>query len=944
MSKKDISDANNSNLTILESILNGMDAYVYVTDSDTDEMLFINDKMREHFNFTDELEHTTCWQVLQDGMTERCPFCPMYHLRDHPDETVVWEEHNTVTKRHYRNSDKLIKWWDGRLVHMQHSVDITEIKEAAEAVEQQLAQQEIMSKISQSFITGANDEETLAATLHTIGQFMNCSRILLSFFNENTINLTVTHVWSEDSGGEQYIGLTAPYHPGVRLFDIITTTQKSVPSSPEELPTHYGAIDAGVKSFLSTPIYLKEKLIGLISFDSKEEARHWNRSNRHMASFLSSVFADVYNRKLTEARLTYMRTLIERTKQPIVYTTRTGEVAYYNAATHNAFGYTEEELLAGGLELLFSPEGYANLMTEVWPTAFANGSSEVDLHLRHKDGSEKIYSFLGVVIETQVEEPQLAAIGMDITDLVSTKEAAETANHAKSEFLARMSHEIRTPMNAIIGMTNIAQDSDDPERKRYCLDKISSASKHLLGVINDILDMSKIEANKFEISTSEFDFERMLINITNMVTFRMDEKKHNFVICFDPSIPYYVIGDEQRIAQVVVNLLSNAVKFTPEHGTITLEVKVMEMDNANIRLQFEVSDTGIGISPAQQGKLFTSFEQADGSISRQFGGTGLGLAISKRIVELMGGQIGIESEIGIGTKVIFDIVAEQGTHKEHRTLSRKIDRDKLRILAVDDSTATREYFQHLMARLSLECGVAESGLEALAMIDSAKTEGRPYNFFFVDWLMPEMDGITLAAQIKERMPDESVIFMISAARWSDIESQATAVGVDGFIPKPLFPSVLVDCVNTYLGAVSAADRTAAAELKCYDFSGCRLLLVEDVDVNREIVMALLEDTKIEIDIAENGIEAIEKFTANGDQYNLIFMDVHMPLMGGYEATRNIRACGHPAALDIPIIAMTANAFKEDIERCLASGMNDHIPKPIDGSYMLDKMKLWMKKH
>jgi len=626
-----------------------------------------------------------------------------------------------------------------------------------------------------------------------------------------------------------------------------------------------------------------------------------------------------------------------------VYTTQAGEVVYYNAATHNAYGYTEEELQADGLGLFFNEENYNILQNEVWPTAFEHGSSEVELHLKHKDGSERVYSFLGVVIQSQMEEPQLAAIGMDITDLVNAKEAAEAANKAKSEFLARMSHEIRTPMNAIIGMTNIAQDSDDPARKKYCLEKISNASKHLLGVINDILDMSKIEANKFEISTVEFDFEKMLMNITNMVSFRMDEKKHNFVIRFDPSIPYHVIGDEQHIAQVVVNLLSNAVKFTPEYGTITLEVQVVEADSENIRLRFEVSDTGIGITLEQQKRLFTSFEQADGSISRQFGGTGLGLAISKRIVELMGGQIGIESEFGHGTKVIFDIVVGQGSHKERKIISKKIDRDKLRILAVDDSAATREYFAHLMARLKIDCSVAESGQEALAMIDEEKEGGAPYNFFFVDWMMPEMDGIELAAKIKERMPTESIIFMISAARWSDIESEATEIGVDGFIPKPLFPSVLVDCVNSCLGAVTKEERLAASAQDTYDFAEYQLLLVEDVDLNREIVAALLEDTKIKIDIAENGVQAVEKFAMNGDNYDLIFMDVHMPIMGGYEATRAIRKSGSPKAQTVPIIAMTANAFKEDIERCLESGMDDHIPKPIDGGFMLSKMKMWLRK-
>jgi len=934
------------NISVLESILNGMDAYVYVTDPDTDEILFINDKMHEHFDFGEgSIDGVKCYHVLQEGFTERCSFCPMHRLAVHPEETVVWEEHNTVTKRFYRNSDKLIKWKNGRLVHMQHSVDITEIKEAAAAVDRQLAQQELMSKISQRFILGENEEEMLAAALRMVGEFKGYARVLLALLDKEKNALHAESVWMAAGDSERHARSCRVLMRGEPLFEALLTGRgTSVVNDRALAAAHSTGEGISVRSFLYTPLYLREELIGVLTFDVEGDYV-WKSSDKHMAEFLCGVLADVYDRRHTDAMLTKMRTLIEGTSQPVVYITPHEEVAYYNAATYEALGYTEEELLAGGLEMMFGHETYERIRTEVWPSAFRKNVKviEMELPLIHKTLGLRVYSFLGMVIKVKGEEPQLATIGMDVTDLVGAKEAAETANKAKSEFLARMSHEIRTPMNAIIGMTNIAQDSADTERKDYCLDKISSASKHLLGVINDILDMSKIEANKFEISASEFDFEKMLMNITNMVAFRMDEKRHNFVIDFDPSIPHYVVGDEQRIAQVVVNLLSNAVKFTPESGTISLRIQRVHTDAEDLHLWFTVTDSGIGITPEQKSKLFTSFEQADGSISRRFGGTGLGLAISKRIVELMGGEIGIESELGRGTKVMFNIIARQGKSRESTVLSKKIDKNNLRVLAVDDSAATREYFNHLMTRLKITYGVAASAKSALAMIEEADAAGMPYNFFFLDWMMPEMDGVELAALIKDRMPTDAVVIMISAARWSEMESQATAVGVDGFIPKPLFPSALINCINTCLGAVSEEEKRASAEQKNFDFTGYRLLLVEDVDINREIVAALLEETHIGIDIAENGIEAVEKFNTFGDKYDLIFMDIHMPLMGGYEATRNIRGSALPAAATVPIIAMTANAFREDIERCLASGMNDHISKPIDGDYMLEKMKFWLRK-
>jgi signal transduction histidine kinase/CheY-like chemotaxis protein len=383
------------------------------------------------------------------------------------------------------------------------------------------------------------------------------------------------------------------------------------------------------------------------------------------------------------------------------------------------------------------------------------------------------------------------------------KEAAqaEAASSTKSSFLANMSHEMRTPMNAIIGMTSIARSEKSVERKDYCLGKIHDASVYLLGVINDILDMSKIEAGKFEISRAKFDFRKMIQRTVSVINFRALEKNQSLDTRVGENIPNTLIGDDIRISQVISNLLSNAVKFTPANGSINLDARLVKQEGDVCTLQIEVADTGIGISPEQQSKLFMPFAQADNSISRKYGGTGLGLAISKRIIEMMDGVLWVESELNNGSKFYFTFDAETA--------------------AEDDAGA--------------------SGSEDEAELQNV-------------------------------------------------------------------------------------------------FEGARILLAEDVELNREIIITVLEQAKVEVECAENGEEALKLFSEAPGRYDMIFMDVQMPVMDGYEATRRIRAHNAPEAKRIPIIAMTANIFKEDIERCIASGMNGHIGKPLDFDKVFDKLR------
>ncbi|MDR1804100.1 MAG: response regulator [Treponema sp.] len=516
------------------------------------------------------------------------------------------------------------------------------------------------------------------------------------------------------------------------------------------------------------------------------------------------------------------------------------------------------------------------------------------------------------------------------------KNKADRESRHKSAFLANMSHEIRTPMNAIIGMTTIGKTADTIERKDYCFNKIEDASNHLLGVINDILDMSKIEANKFDLAPTEFNFEKMLQRVVNVVNFRVDERHQKFTVHIDKKIPRFMIGDDQRIAQVITNLLGNAIKFTPEYGSIILDTRFMGEEDGLCNLQISVSDTGIGLSEEQKKRIFLSFEQAESSTTRKYGGTGLGLAISRSIVEMMGGSIWVDSKVNSGSTFTFTIQIKRGNQVYEGLLEPGINLNNVRVMAVDDDRDILDYFAEISESFGLSCcDTALSGEEALGLV----VRNGDYHIYFVDWKMPVMDGIQLAAELKKRATSKSVVIMISAGEWTTIESEAVKAGVDKFLSKPLFPSDIMDVIKECM----SLGREQKGEANNIDgiFAGRYILLVEDVDINREIVQTLLEPTQIGIDCAENGAVAVRMFTEAPGKYDIILMDVQMPEMDGYEATRQIRAMKNPAAKVVKIIAMTANVFRDDVERCLDAGMDNHIGKPVDFHEVVEKLKAYM---
>ncbi|WP_428898364.1 Signal transduction histidine kinase [Parelusimicrobium proximum] len=520
-------------------------------------------------------------------------------------------------------------------------------------------------------------------------------------------------------------------------------------------------------------------------------------------------------------------------------------------------------------------------------------------------------------LEQKIEE-RTQELTLATEESKKAKQKAEEASRAKSDFLASMSHEIRTPINAIMGMTSIGRMSKDIDKKDYCFDKIETASSHLLGIINDILDMSKIEANKLELSLSKFDFEKMLSKIAGVFKIKIDEKKQNLTVKIDDGIPRFILSDEQRLSQVIFNLLSNAIKFTPERGNISVHAGKEGEENGIVSLRIDVRDSGIGISEEQQSSLFRSFQQADNSISRKFGGTGLGLAISRNIIEMLGGKIWVESEKGRGSVFSFVFKTKEVAVKHDK---QEIKNKNARILFADNSEAGRESFATISRTLSISPDIAKTKEDALSLLSN-----KEYDIIFVDSnSIAPSDAASLVKAFISKNPGGLIVCVGLGEETDELRSIAPHTK---FIDKPLFPSSVAEAVNMFVPGknISALPKQ---EEKTASIKGKHVLLVEDVEINREIFVSLLEDTGIIIDSAEDGLSAIEKFKADPGKYNIIFMDIHMPGIDGYETTRRLRALDMPAAKKVPIIAMTANVFKEDIEKSIASGMNEHLGKPIN---------------
>lgn len=546
-----------------------------------------------------------------------------------------------------------------------------------------------------------------------------------------------------------------------------------------------------------------------------------------------------------------------------------------------------------------------------------------------------------------------------IREVRSAWEEAEAANRAKREFLANMSHEIRTPMNAVIGLTRLALRTPLTVRQSDYLNKIRISAQTLLGIINDVLDFSKIEAGKLEIESADFRLDSVMEGISDMLGARAAEKGIELIFSIGEDVPLALVGDPLRLGQILINLAANAIKFTHEGAVLVKTERDAQSgpeggaDPYNrTRIRFSVTDTGIGILPDELPKLFNSFTQADGSTTRMYGGTGLGLSICRRLVQLMGGEILVESMPGKGSTFSFIVeLGRQGAEKEFRMVAPP-ELTGMRVLVVDDNEAAREFLKELLNSLSFDTACVGSGEEALGELRKAAVASKPYQLVIMDWSMPGMDGTEASRLIREDelLSPEPIIIMVSAFGREEIMDQADKVGVNAFLLKPLNQSLLFDTIMQVFGCEPCAkpaggESPVALEIEAVQkIRGARVLLVEDNSINRQVATEILAGSGLIVEEALNGAEAVDavrrSFEEGATPFEAVLMDVQMPKMDGYEASRIIRA--DPRSSGLPIIAMTAHAMKGDREKCMQAGMNGYVPKPVDPEQLVSTLAAWIK--
>jgi len=673
-----------------------------------------------------------------------------------------------------------------------------------------------------------------------------------------------------------------------------------------------------------------------------------------LREYAEQLEASVSEQSFAEDRV---RQILESTGEGLYGLDNEGRITFVNHAASQILGYEPEELTGKNAHILFhhtKPDGshYSADECPILATLTKGVAAHNDDEMFwHKDTRPFPVEYMATPIRKGDWVVGAVVSFKDISErkhiereLQKSMATAEAANRAKSDFLSNMSHEIRTPVNGIIGMAYLALKTGLNPKQRDYLDKIHRSSQHLIGVINDILDFSKIEAGKLEIEAVDFELRQMLNNVANQIADKAAEKKIELIFDIDSTLPPCLHGDPLRLSQILINYAGNAVKFTRQ-GEVVIRARLMEEAEGDLLVRFEVQDTGIGMNEEAKAKLFQSFQQADTSTTRKYGGTGLGLSISKQLAELMGGAVGVESEPGEGSTFWCTVRIGKGAAMAAEPALPLPYLHNLRILAVDDHPHARQIITEMLGHMGLRADGAESGEQGLSMAAAADSEGDPYGLVILDWRMPGMDGIETARRLADlKLVRPPARIMVTAYGTEVVLKDAENVGIIQVVAKPLMPSILLDAIRQAMSN-SPAGETMAQEATALppgleSINGTRILLVEDNAFNQQVAVEILEGVGATVCVANNGYEALELLSQ--EYFDCILMDMQMPDMDGIETTQRIRA--NPALPGKKIIAMTANASREDREKCLAAGMDDFISKPFEPEHLYAMLAKWMQGH
>lgn len=709
---------------------------------------------------------------------------------------------------------------------------------------------------------------------------------------------------------------------------------------------------------------------------NKGEYKIVTRMPRKDGSYLwvqiSAVFSDEYidGTQVAYSVITNIDDLVRmQREQSVTYDSMPGFVAKYRVGPHMELALLDSNdrfkeyfgSALGGPEA--NPLYFENIKNN-WDALEANREKllagqtvQFVMHVNSRQGAPLWLQVNATCIDWQGGCPIYLAIFIDITDVTELREmhqklteqkealqqalaAAEKANRAKSEFLSRMSHDIRTPMNAIMGMSAIAAAHiDDKDRVLDCLSKIDVSSKLLLGLINEVLDMSKIESGRVTMAEENFSLSDVIQNIVTITQPSILEKHHTFDIRVYGLQHELVVGDPRRMEQVFLNILSNAIKYTPDNGRLLLEMRELPSGKAGYgHYEFVFCDNGYGMTPEFLQKIFVPFERAKDAAIYSIQGTGLGMSISQNIVRMMDGDIRVQSTYGKGSTFTVDLYLKLQDEDDIR-----LDLPgPLSVLVVDDDPIACDTTCEYLEQLGVASQQALSGNEALQKARAAQQEGAPFSAVIMDLRMPEADGIETAKRIRGEISAGIPIILLTAYDWSDCENAAQEVGISGFIAKPMLKSSLASALKRYV-LKQASPAPAGLLHQKHGYQGKRLLLVEDNELNMEIALEVLRETGATIDTAKNGLEAVERFAQSPQgHYSLVFMDIQMPVMGGLEATRRIRQLPRADAATVPIVAMTANVFAEDVAESQAAGMNAHLAKPLEFDQIVQVMEQFIK--